>query len=161
MNQCDCGPIVVSDGRIGTGSPATCSGRSRVMGKTAQASSCAVGRRLGRRAVDAEHLGRGDRADQPVQVVAVGREIVGQRDQGRVELAGGGQVVDRLGQRAAQQQRPDAVDRRAGEVGVPRVDDPGGKLLARAALASGNSSAQNGTRGSTLTGSLVLWSGGL
>ena len=92
-------------------------------------------RRVGAALSSAEDLGGGDDADQPVQVVAVRGEIVGQPAQSRVELAGGGQVVDRLGQRAAEQEGPDAIDRRAGEVRVPAVDDPGGELLARAARA--------------------------
>ena len=54
--------------------PATCSGRRRVRGKTAQAASCpASDRRLSARAVEAEDLGGGDDADQPVQVVTVAR----------------------------------------------------------------------------------------
>ena len=58
------------------------------------------------------------------------REIVGQAAQSRMELAGGAEVVDRLGQRSAQQEGPDAVDGRAAEVGVPPIDHPGGELFA-------------------------------
>ena len=96
-----------------------------------------------------------------MQVVAVGGEVVGQQVERRGKLAGGGQVVDRLDQRPAEQQGPDAVDRGAGEVRVRRVDDPGGELLARAAR--GRAAARDGTAraGSTVVGSLVLRSSGL
>ena len=99
--------------------PATCSGRRRVRGKTAQASSCCSLASSAAR-VETERLGGGDHADQTMQVIAVGGEVVGERDEGRVDLGGGGQVVDRLDQRAAEQEGPDAVDRRAGEVRVSR-----------------------------------------
>ena len=62
------------------------------------------------------------------------REIVGEAAQSRMELAGGREVVDGLGQRTAQEQGPDAVDGRAAEVGVPPVDHPGGKLFAGISL---------------------------
>ena len=45
-------------------------------------------------------------------------EVVGQQLEGRGQLAGGGQVVHRLDQRPAEEQGPDAVDRRPGEVRV-------------------------------------------
>ena len=51
-----------------------------------------------------------------MEVIPVGREVVGELAQGRVKVAGGGQVVDRLGQGAAEEQGPDAVDRRPGKV---------------------------------------------
>ena len=70
-----------------------------------------------------------------MQVKAARGEIVGEQAQGGVKLAGGGQVVDRLGQGAAEQEGPDAIDRRAGEVRVPAIHNPGGELLARAARA--------------------------
>ena len=87
------------------------------------------------------------------------REIVGELAQGGVELAGGGQVVDRLGQRAAEQEGPDAIDGRAGEVRIPRSTTQAASC-SRGLPDPGRSSGQNGTRGSTSTGSLVLRSGG-
>ena len=90
----------------------------------------------------------------------MGGEVVGQQVQGRVELAGGGQVVDRLGQRPAEQQGPDAVDRRAGEVRVPRVGDPGGELLAGLPDVRQQLGAETARRARPSTGSLVLRSSG-
>ena len=89
--MCDSASMVVSDDACIT-PPTTCSGRSRVSGKTAQAFSSASVSLRSARAVEAEDLGGGDDADQSAQVVAVGGEVVGQRSAGRrrrrVGLAG-------------------------------------------------------------------------
>ena len=69
-------------------------------------------------AVEAEGLGAGDDADQPPQVEAVGGEVVGEDLQRRRDRAVRFEVVDRLDQRPAEQERPDAVDGGAGEVRV-------------------------------------------
>ncbi len=44
------------------------------------------------------------------------------------------QVVDRIEQRPAQQQRPDAVDGGPSEIGILRVRDPGGQSLPAVAI---------------------------
>ena len=142
-NQCDCGPIVVSEAACKT-LPATCSGRSRVRGRRAQAFSSCFALTPSRPRCRAERLGGGDDADQPAQIVAVRGEIVGQQHQRRVAAPRLRQVVHRLDQRPAEQQRPDAVDRGAGEVGVSRVGDPARQPLARAA-GPGPASARRGT----------------
>jgi hypothetical protein len=46
--------------------------------------------RVVRRAIEPERLGGRNDPDQAVEVVAVRCEIVGQEEEGRVELAGGG-----------------------------------------------------------------------
>ena len=111
-------------------------------------------------AIESEDLRGGDRANEPVQVISVRGEIVGEAAQGRVQLAGGAEVVNRLGQR-----RPNS--RAQTRLTVARLKFGFLELTTQAASCSrgfplsGSSSGQNGTRGSTLTGCFVLWSGGV
>ena len=153
--MCDSASSVESDAACRT-LPATCSGRSRVSGKTAQAFSSVspMSRSLG--AVEPEHLGRCDDADQTPQVVAVGDEIVGEHLQGRRQRRARLQVVDRLDQRLAEHQRPDAIDRGPGEVRVLRVRHPGGELVAAAALRRAAAPERTARCGSTTRFVFVL-----
>ena len=86
-------------------------------------------------AVALKGLAGRDQPDQPLQVVAVGDEVVGQQLQARRVVRRERNVVDRLDERPAEEQRPDAVDRRPGEGLVVRMRDPAGKLLAAGAVA--------------------------
>ena len=84
-------------------------------------------------AVEPERPARGDDANEPVHVVIVRGKVGGKQVERGMQLTGGRQVVDRLGERAAQEQGPDAIHRGTRKIGVPRVGDPGCKLLARTA----------------------------
>ncbi len=78
---------------------------------------------------------RGDDADEATQVEAVRGEVVGQQLQGRGGGRVGLQVIDRLDQRPAEHQRPDAVDGGAGEIRILRIRDPARQTPAPAAVA--------------------------
>ena len=90
----------------------------------------------------------------------MGGEVGREQLQRRGEVAGRREVVDRLDQGAAEQDGPDAVDGRPGEVRVPGVDDPGGKLLARGARAGHQLGSEGHARRGPSTGFWVLRSRG-
>ena len=97
-----------------------------MIGKEAQAaSSDGLGTFLGLGGrVETERLGGDNRPDQPPEVEAVAREILGQDRQRGRRLPRAREVVDRLDQRAAEQERPDPVDGRSREVGIAGVRHP-------------------------------------
>ena len=89
-------------------------------------------RRIGDGAIETEHLRRGDDSNQTVEVIAVCGEIVGKQSQSGMKFTSSAEVVDGLCKWPPQDERPDAVDRRSGKVGVARVDNPGGEPFAGA-----------------------------
>ena len=131
--MCDSASMVATDAAWST-LPATCSGRSRVSGNTAQAFSSVSPTLVVGGAVEAEHLASmamtriSRRRSKPWAAKSSAR-ISGPAG----PVPPGSQVVHRLDQRPAEHQGPDAVDRGPGEVRVLRVRHPRGQPLAAGA----------------------------
>src|SRR5262245_9854706 len=85
-------------------------------------------------AVESVDLRARHQANEPAQVEAVVGEVVRKKTERWGGRFAGLQVVHRLDQRTAEQQGPDPVDGRAGEIRVLRVRDPDGQLLAARSL---------------------------
>ena len=117
------------------------------------------GGRVGHRAIESKDLGGGDGANETVEVIAVCGEIVGEAAQSRMELAGGAEVVDGLGQRPANRRAQTRLTVARLKFGF-RGSTTQAASCSRGFPLSGNSSGQNGTRGSTLTGCFGLVVGG-
>src|SRR5436309_2585877 len=86
-------------------------------------------------AVALEDITSHDQADKPLEIVTVSDKVVRQQLKARRIRAGQRNVVNRIDQRPAKHQGPDAIHRRAGERFIPRMRDPAGELSAACAMA--------------------------
>ena len=128
--MCDFASMVATDAVCRT-LPATCSGRKRVSGKTAHAFSSGSRHFMVSHTVEVKQLRAGDHANEPPKIEPVAGEIIGQDLQRRRDRRLRFEVIDRLDERPAEQQRPDAIHRSPSEVAVFRVRDPRRQALSR------------------------------